>query len=180
MLGGVISYLAFVPQGLAPDERLPLLLLLHGADGSCADWSEHAHAELQRLAPSTGSRSSLPTDGAGGWYLESARVPGGARRDLLPRGAAAPSVERALPVSGLRAIAGLSMGGHGALSLALKYPETFVSASSMSGAVDLTEATNRAALIARLGPYEQNLAVWHRHSVMDLVRGPPSAPARCR
>jgi S-formylglutathione hydrolase FrmB len=38
-----------------------------------------------------------------------------------------------LPVSGVTALAGLSMGGYAALMLALRHPNTFSSASSMSG-----------------------------------------------
>jgi S-formylglutathione hydrolase FrmB len=50
-----------------------------------------------------------------------------------------PDVERrfrALPTRDARAIAGLSMGGYGALKFGVKHPERFILAASMSGAFD--------------------------------------------
>ncbi len=41
------------------------------------------------------------------------------------------------------AVAGLSMGGYGAMRLALTYPERFAAAGSFSGAVDITTIFNR-------------------------------------
>jgi putative tributyrin esterase len=54
-----------------------------------------------------------------------------------------PAVARdTFPLSAARAdnfVAGLSMGGYGALKLALTYPERFAAAASLSGAVDIRE-----------------------------------------
>ena len=41
-------------------------------------------------------------------------------------------------------VAGLSMGGYGAMRLALTYPERFAAAASFSGAVDITGMVQRA------------------------------------
>ncbi len=41
------------------------------------------------------------------------------------------------------AVAGLSMGGYGAMRLALTYPERFAAAASFSGAVDISSIFNR-------------------------------------
>ena len=40
-------------------------------------------------------------------------------------------------------VAGLSMGGYGAMKLALTYPERFAAAASFSGAVDIADFANR-------------------------------------
>jgi S-formylglutathione hydrolase FrmB len=45
-----------------------------------------------------------------------------------------------------RALAGLSMGGYGALKLALKHPDLFCAASSLSGALDIAEYIKRGSL----------------------------------
>ena len=42
-------------------------------------------------------------------------------------------------------VAGLSMGGYGAMKLALTYPERFAAAASFSGAVDLADMSHRSA-----------------------------------
>jgi hypothetical protein len=167
-----VSYLAYVPRELEPDERLPVLYLLHGADGSYADWSDHAHASLQRLAQQHRILIVTPEGLPDSWYLDSTLL-AGARAESYILQELVPHVERQLPVGTRRSIAGLSMGGHGALSLALKHPGRFVAASSMSGALDLTQATNRKALIARLGPFDAAPEVWKVHSVMHLVQAHP-------
>jgi S-formylglutathione hydrolase FrmB len=77
-------------------------------------------------------------DGGDGWYTNGAN--GGERReddivqDLLPH------VQEILPItrSTRHAIGGLSMGGYGAVKLALKHPEIFQAAASHSGAFDVT------------------------------------------
>lgn len=42
-------------------------------------------------------------------------------------------------------VAGLSMGGYGAMKLALTYPERFGAAASFSGAVDICDMDHRNA-----------------------------------
>ena len=55
-------------------------------------------------------------------------------------------VERLFPISSRREdrfIAGLSMGGYGALKIALSNPDKFAAAASLSGAVDIMAIANR-------------------------------------
>jgi len=68
-----------------------------------------------------------------------------------------------------RGIVGISMGGHGALYLALRHPELFGAAASISGVLDLTETTQPAALARRLGAFEDHLRRWRSLSVLALV-----------
>ena len=75
-----------------------------------------------------------------------------------------------LPERRFRAIAGLSMGGHGALYLALTHPATFGAASSLSGGVDLTVFPERWSKVRHLGPYAQDSTAWQVRSVLHLVR----------
>ena len=59
--------------------------------------------------------------------------------------------------------------------LSLKHPGTFLSASALSGAVDLSQATDRPALIDRLGPFEKNKEAWLANSALHVVRKAGSA-----
>jgi len=68
-----------------------------------------------------------------------------------------------------RGIVGISMGGHGALYLALRHPELFGAAASISGVLDLTETTQPAALARRLGTFEEHARRWRSLSVLALV-----------
>ena len=168
--GAITSYLAFIPASARKgEERLPVLYLLHGADGAWTDFSEHAHELLQRAASELRLVLVTPDGDAHGWYVDSPRMPR-AQIETFLMTELLPDVELRLPVNRRKSIAGISMGGNGALALAYKSPEAFVAASSMSGAVDLSEAATRTALVERLGHYEENRALWEENSAWHLAQ----------
>lgn len=169
------SYLAFVPQKVAGvDEKYPVLFLLHGASGSWTDFSVRAHGVLQAFAGKQKVVVVTPDGTENGWYLDSLKVPGAGIETYVMR-EVLPDVEKRLPVTKKRGIGGISMGGNGAIVLAIKSPGTFLSVSSMSGAVDLSKAATRPALIERLGPYAENQAAWLANSALQLVKAKPDA-----
>jgi S-formylglutathione hydrolase len=168
------SYLAWLPR-LRAGERVPLLLLLHGASASPDDLSEHMQTELQAAAQSQRIAIVAPNGGAAGWWLDSPERPSSRYGSLVTEDVLA-DARANLPVSGALGIMGISMGGHGALTLALAHPGLFSSASSVSGVVDLTLATDRPALVELLGPLESQRARWEAHSAAHLLaRAPESA-----
>ncbi len=127
----------FLPQGmtLKSEVRLPVLFLLHGFSGSFRDW-----AECARLAKHLAGYqiAIIMPDGGNGYYTNGAK--GGDRWeddlifDLIPR------IEATLPVlpKGKNwGVAGLSMGGYGAVKLALKHWETFSVGASFSGSLNV-------------------------------------------
>ena len=77
---------------------------------------------------------------------------------------------RTVPEAGMRAITGLSMGGHGSLFLALRHPDVFGSCGSMSGGVDIRPFPNNWNMKDALGEYESNREVWDSHTVIELVK----------
>jgi S-formylglutathione hydrolase FrmB len=68
-----------------------------------------------------------------------------------------------------RAIAGLSMGGHGALYLYFRHQDIFGSAGSMSGGVDLRPFPNNWDLAKRLGSQDEYPENWEKHSVINQL-----------
>ena len=68
-----------------------------------------------------------------------------------------------------RGITGLSMGGHGALSIALKHPDWFGVAGSMSGVVDLRAHSDAWEIDQHLGPYTEDSTRWAAHSVVAIA-----------
>jgi S-formylglutathione hydrolase FrmB len=141
-LGGTLPVNVYVPASSVPGEGWPVLYLLHGLGGSERDWVELGgiKATLDRMIRSGRIRPMMVVmPGAGSsWYVDSAQLGGpgdfeSAIGDDLPR-----AIEARFPVSesaSQRAIAGVSMGGYGALRIALKRPESFAAVASMSGAL---------------------------------------------
>ena len=75
-------------------------------------------------------------------------------------------------------LTGLSMGGHGALFLALRHPDIFGAAGSMSGGVDLRESHNQFDISKRIGDTITQAAAWHDYSVVYLVEKYPSTTVK--
>ena len=68
-----------------------------------------------------------------------------------------------------RAITGLSMGGHGAMYLAIKHSDLFGAAGSTSGGVDFTPFPENWDIKKALGNYADHKESWTNHTVLHLV-----------
>ncbi len=146
LLGRSINYQILYPvQYQYPDKkekRFPVLYLLHGVTGASSNWIERT-----RVA-NYATRYDLfivMVEGGNGWYTDSATVPLDKYESYILK-ELIPEVERRFRVSrdrGGRAIAGLSMGGYGALKFGLKNPEIFALAASMSGAFGAASWTEK-------------------------------------
>ena len=169
---------AYVPDDV-PKGGLPVLYLLHGAWGAFSDWSLAAHERLLDLAARHRVILVCPHGEPFGWYLDSPQVAESQiRTHLIDE--LVPHVDKTLPTNGRRSVGGLSMGGHGAVLLSLQHPGTFRSASSMSGAIDITHVPKSKQITRLLGPFSSNEAAWVAHSAarqlaakVDLARTLP-------
>jgi S-formylglutathione hydrolase FrmB len=110
--------------------RTPVLYLLHGLFGNCDNWIELTHL----LELMNGRRFIVVTaEGYDSWYVNS--VSDERRRyedffidDLMPW------IDREFSGAEVMAIAGLSMGGYGAVKFGIKRPDRFKFVWSSSGA----------------------------------------------
>jgi putative tributyrin esterase len=151
-LGQRADLMLFVPPQAAALRDVPMVLLLHGVYGSHWAWAfkGDAHRTAQRLIDAGDIPPLIlvmPSDGLwgdGSGYVAHGRqdferwivdeVPAAAR-------AACTACSEASPLF----IAGLSMGGFGALRLAGRHPQRFVAAAGHSS---VTEAAQLDALLA--------------------------------
>ncbi len=123
----------------------PILYLLHGKDGSETDWLYKGRiAETADRLTASGRIGRMvivmPNDGLLGdgtfysnWYDGTGRFEDYIIKEVVRQ------VERTLggrANRSRRAIAGLSMGGYGAVTLALRHPGMFRAAASLSGAFE--------------------------------------------
>lgn len=142
----------------APARRHPTLYLLHGLSDDHTIWQRRTSIEryvaplgLAVVMPAVGR--SFYADTAFGhryWTFVSEELPAIARSFF--------------PLSDAREdtfVAGLSMGGYGAFKLALRQPERFAAAASLSGALDLVgghkemDAAFQAEMERILGPLDR-------------------------
>jgi S-formylglutathione hydrolase FrmB len=137
-LGRTMKYLVLVPEGYDPSrERYRVLYLLHGLGGDYLDWS--TRTDIARFTRSLPLIVVMP-EGENAWYTNAAQK--GPRFEDYIAEDLVKDVERKYPVIRARygrAIAGLSMGGYGALKIALKHPDTFAAAGSFSAALGVTD-----------------------------------------
>lgn len=145
---------------------LPVMYLLHGYSGWHSNWVKKA-PELANLADSFQVIIICPEGGYNSWYFDS---------PLQPESQYASFVGREVPEymdrnyrtirnRNGRAITGLSMGGHGALYLAMQFPATFGMAGSMSGGVDLMGIKGKYEIIQKIG----DSTGWHKYSVLHSI-----------
>ena len=143
LMGRDMPYRIIVPVGYANStERYPVLYLLHGLTGHFNNWTDKTkiaeYAAAQKLLIVT-------PEGDNGWYTDSSTVPKDKYESYIVK-ELIPEIDkkfRTFADRDHRAIAGLSMGGYGAIKLGLKYPEMFVLSGSFSGALGAASITEK-------------------------------------
>jgi putative tributyrin esterase len=136
LIGTVLPYNALLPPDyFRSNRRYPVLYLLHGLFGHHDDWITRTN-----LAEYVASYNLIivTPEGKDSWYIDSATVltdkyESYFLRELIPD---VDARYRTMKDRRARGVAGLSMGGYGALKYGLKYRDYFAFAGSMSGALD--------------------------------------------
>ena len=115
--------------------RFPVLYLLHGLYGDYLNWDTRTN--LERCAQRYELIVVMP-DAGDSWYTNSATDPKDKFEDYIAKDLVAEidGKFRTMRSRRARAIAGLSMGGYGALKIALRHHDEFAFAGSLSGALD--------------------------------------------
>ena len=162
------------------DQRYPVLYLLHGAYGCYNDWPRRA--SLDSLSNEYGFIIVCP-DGQDSWYVDSPIDPKMQFETYVSKELVEyiDSHYRTFANRYMRAITGLSMGGHGSLLLAFKHPDVFWSCGSMSGCMNITRFPDKWHIKDRLGEYNDNKKRWEENAVynqLDKVKASTLKPAQ--
>jgi len=139
LVNATVPYNVVLPRDYrsASATRYPVLYLLHGLGGHYTDWVTRTnvadYAAQYRLIV-------VMPEGNDSWYVDNAsdKYESYILKELIPD---VDKKYRTIQARYGRAVAGLSMGGYGAIKYGLKYPATFVFAGSMSGAFGVTRYT---------------------------------------
>jgi len=129
-----------VEAGAIPRTDFPVLYLLHGLSDDHTTWLRYTSVE--RYAAAAGHAVVMPAVGRSFYANERS---GGRYWDFIST--ELPQVVQNFFRVAQRPedtyVAGLSMGGYGAMKLALTHPERYAAAASLSGALDLDELSSR-------------------------------------
>lgn len=133
-----------------PTLRYPVVYLLHGGGDARSDQWVEGGGVAEQLTAGAPVITVLPEGGRVGWYTDWVDPGEHTQRwaefhlDQL-----VPWIDanlRTVDAKRGRAIAGLSMGGFGAINYAARRPDLFAYAASFSGALDLADAGIRAVV----------------------------------
>jgi len=186
ILNKEVHYSIYLPSDYNTSERAyPVTYLLHGYGDADDGWIQFG--EINRLADEGIATGKMPPmiivtpDGFTSFYINSADGTMNYEdffiKELIPH------IEKTYKVKAerkYRGIAGLSMGGYGALIYALKYPNLFTAAAPLSAAVwtdnDIINSNDNmynslfgTTMGKNLKGKDRLTAVWLANSPMDII-----------
>ena len=187
-LNCVMQFSVYLPPQAA-SSKVPALYWLSGL--TCSDENFATKAGAQRVAaelgialiiPDTSPRGELVANdpaydlGQGaGFYVNATETPWAAHYqmyDYISRELPA-LLPQSLPLSDKKAISGHSMGGHGALIIALREAGAYSSVSAFSPICQPSQCDwGRKAFSAYLGPDEQSWQAWDSTHLLSTAPAP--------
>ncbi|MDO6560995.1 S-formylglutathione hydrolase [Paraglaciecola chathamensis] len=183
-LNCAMRFAIYLPPQISSGSKVPVLYWLSGL--TCTDENFMQKAGAQRIAaelgiaivaPDTSPRGDDVADDEGydlgkgaGFYVNATQAPWDRHYQMydyvvneLPQ-----LIEATFPVSDKRAISGHSMGGHGALTIALRNPDRYTSVSAFSPISNpLNCPWGEKAFSAYLG---KDRTRWREYDASELMR----------
>lgn len=180
--GTPMTLSVFIPAGEGP---FPVLIWLSGLTCTEDNFTTKAGAYKAAaehgviiVAPDTSPRGEGVADDAAydlgqgaGFYVDATQAPWAPhfRMESYVTGELIDLIDAEFPTTKTRSIFGHSMGGHGALTLALRHPELFRSVSAFAPIASPTRcAWGEKAFSAYLG---EDRAEWAKHDAALLIEG---------
>ena len=172
------------PSGYENREgRYPVVYLLHGGSGAFSDWHQKVTEKgiVNQMAEEHKVLIVTPGVGPASYYydsplLDTVRYETYMIQELIPF---IDKNYRTLAQKESRAITGLSMGGHGAITLAAKHPTLFIAAGSMSGVMNIDtdlwkvgedfRSLRKKGQIEMLGPINYQGPLFNPYTAVGLV-----------
>ncbi|QJW89830.1 esterase family protein [Spirosoma taeanense] len=167
----------------AKKQSFPVLYLLHGGTGSFRDWLTKVPDKtlLHRMADQYNLIIVTPDGDPTSYYFDSPLVRTSQfetfiSRELIEK---IDNTYRTVRDKKGRVIAGLSMGGHGAMFISSRHPELYAAAGSMSGVMNINTASwkvpaefakSRAENFAKLlGPAKEGDVPYPGYTMVTLA-----------
>ena len=183
-LNCTMRFAIYLPPQASKGQEVPVIYWLSGLTCSDENFMQKAGAQaiaaelgIAIVAPDTSPRGDEVADDEGydlgqgaGFYLNATQAPWNRHYhmydyvvDELPT-----LIESTFPVSSKRSIAGHSMGGHGALTIAMRNPDLYSSVSAFSPICNPMNCPwGQKAFTAYLGT---DTNTWRAHDASELMR----------
>ena len=168
-----MQYRVILPSSIAAGAKLPVVYLLHGGDGNFRNWSNYS--DVAKFAE-RGLILIMP-EGDESYYMNAVERPQDRYEDYIVNDLIA-DVESEFPVAvgrAGRAIVGVSMGGFGAVKIALSHPDLFIFAGGISPAIDVP---SRPFSIKRIPQWRHHRAIFGAWGTVTRRNGDPFMLAR--
>lgn len=165
-----VKVVAIRPDQAVKGEKCPVVYLLHGHGGHAQTWI-NIRPDLPAIADRDGIIFVCPDGGRDSWYWDSPivqeyRYETFVSKELIHY---VDTHLATLPDRNKRAITGLSMGGHGAMWLAIRHQDIFGAAGSTSGGLDIRPFPNNWGMKKYIGERDENLEVWNNYTVINQL-----------
>ncbi|MEB2782381.1 alpha/beta hydrolase family protein [Algoriphagus sp. C2-6-M1] len=130
-----------MPSSYDGSKQFATLYLLHGGSGAFSDWHQKVTEPglINRMAEQYELIIVTPGVGPSSYYFDSPLMDS-VQYETYITAELIPHIDKTyntIAKRESRAITGLSMGGHGAIMLSAKHPDLFISATSMSGVMNI-------------------------------------------
>jgi len=171
-----VNNIVILPSGYNDFIEYPVLYLLHGYGGDHTTWIK-IKPGLKDKATQYNIIIVCP-DAENSWYWDSP-VLSGSQYETYVSSELVGFIDkkyRTIKTPDGRGITGFSMGGHGALWLAINHQDVFGACGSMAGGVDIRPFSNNWEMSKSLGSYTNNKSIWDKHTVMNII--PKIMPGR--
>ena len=151
-------------------KRFPVVYLLHGWSGDYSNWVSMA-PDLLKSVDENEFLVVCPDGAYNSWYFDSPMDTAMKYETNIALEIPAHIDEhyRTITDRTARAISGLSMGGHGALLIAIRHKDIFGAAGSMSGGVDIRPFPDNWEIKNYLGDYTNHQDNWNKNTVINIV-----------
>ncbi|SEL12983.1 alpha/beta hydrolase [Parapedobacter koreensis] len=165
-----IKAVIITPDGYTIKDTLPVVYVLHGYGGNYSDWVNNV-PELKNTVDLHRFIIVCPDGGFSSWYWDSP-VDQSFRYETFVSNELVAWVDaqyHTIRSPKGRAITGLSMGGHGALYLAMRHLDVYGAAGSTAGGVDIRPFPLNWDMAKRLGSYAQYPDRWEEYTVINMT-----------
>ena len=144
-----------------------MIYVLHGFSGNHTDWTKLT--DIEQLADQYDVIVVNPDGNYGAWYLDSPQLNDSQYETYIAEDVVS-YIDNSYSTNRSkmgRGITGLSMGGYGALNVAINNQDVFATVTSMSGGVDLRPFAAEFGIAKVLGEYSQYPQRWDNASIIN-------------